>query len=103
MWGVRMSDLAFHVRQYVPNCADGDEMERRKSLLTARDYAVTLITKTKGLVAMDHAIEAREVADAFVFADVPIARLEIALSYCRHLVQAAFIADHLEREANSGL
>lgn len=98
-----MSDLAFHVRQFVPDCPDGDEMERRKSLLTARDYAITLITKTVEPVATDHAIAAREVADAFVFADVPVARLDIALSYCRHLVQCAFIADHLEREVSNGV
>jgi len=96
-----MSDLAFHVRKYVPDCLDGDEMERRKSLLTARDYAVMLITRTKAEIATDHAIAAREVADAFAFSDVPLARLDIALSYCRHLVQCAFIADHLEREAQS--
>lgn len=98
-----MSDLAFHIRQFVPDCQDGEELERRKSLLTARDYAITLITKTKSDTATDHAIAAREVADAFAFAEVPLARLDIALSYCRHLVQCAFIADHLEREASYGL
>jgi hypothetical protein len=98
-----MSDLAFHIRQFVPDCQDGDEMEQRQALLKARDYAVSLIPTRRELIAMDHAIAARDVADAFVFADVPVARLKIAVSYCRHLVQCAFISDHLEREAQSGL
>ena len=93
-----MSDLAFHVRQFVPDCTDGAEMGARQKLLIARDYAITLITTRRELVSMDHAIQARTVADHFVFADVPIHSLEVAVRYCRALEQCAFIADILELE-----
>lgn len=90
--------LAYHVRRYVPDCKDGDEMERRISLLIARDYAVSLLSKTRSEAATDHAISARETADAFCFAGVSVDRLDMAVNYCRKMVQCAFIADALEGE-----
>ena len=93
-----MSDLAFHVHQFVPDC-DGEELEQRKALLTARSYAADLRSKVWSRTALHHAADAQEMADAFAFADVPIDRLKIAVGYCRNLVHAAFLADHLEREA----
>lgn len=93
-----MTDLAFHVLQFVPDCTDPEEMEQRQALLKARSYAGTLCTSREAEMAYQHATLAREVADAFVFADVPTDRLKIAVGYCRNLVHAAFLADHLERE-----
>lgn len=90
-----MSDLAFHVRQFVPDCLDGDEMAARSALLTARDYAAKLRGTARSELAYDHAIAAHEMAGEFVFADVPIARLKLATAYCRNMVQAALIADNL--------
>ena len=98
-----MTDLSFHVRQFVPECTDPEEMELRQALLKARSYAGTLCTSRESENAYSHATLARDVADAFVFADVPVARLKIAVGYCRSMVQAAFLADHLEREAQNGL
>jgi hypothetical protein len=94
-----MSDLAFHVRSFVPDCQDGEELEQREALLKARDYAAMLRGRTDSPIATNHAIDAHECAGAYVFADVPVARLKIAVGYCRAMVQAAFLADHLEREA----
>lgn len=93
-----MSDLALHVRQFVPACADGDEMAQRTALLKARDYAARLRGTTISEMALAHAAEAHEIAGAFVFANVPIDRLKIAVAYARNLVQAAFLVEHLERE-----
>lgn len=39
-------------------------------------------------------------AGEFVFADVPADRLKIAVAYCRNLVHAAFLAEHLESEGS---
>ena len=96
-----MTDLSFHIRQFVPECTDPVEMEARQALLKARDYAAMLRSRTEGQLALSHATDAHEAASAFVFADVPTDRLRIAVSYCRNMVQAAFLADHLEREAQS--
>lgn len=74
-------------------------MEQRQALLKARDYAAMLRAQTDSAIATNHAIDAHECAGAYVFARVPVARLKIAVSYCRAMVQAAFLADHLEREA----
>lgn len=93
-----MSDLAFHIRQFVPDCADGEELEQREALLKARDFAAALRGRTEGSVATEHAIHAHELAGAFVFAPVPLPVLQMAVKYCRCMVQAAFIADHFERE-----
>ncbi|WP_271077902.1 hypothetical protein [Aurantiacibacter sp. MUD61] len=93
-----MTDLAFHVRQFVPNCADGEELEQRTALLVARDYAADLRGKVWSRTALHHAADAHELAGAMVFADVSADRLKIAVAYCRNLVHAAFLADHLERE-----
>ncbi len=92
-----MTDLAFHIRQFVPD-ADGAELEHRKALLKARDYAAALRGQTVGQLAYSHACDAHEMAGEFVFADAPAVRLEIAVKYCRHIVMAAFLADHLQGE-----
>ena len=94
-----MTDLSFHIREFVPACADGDEMEHRQALLKARDYASMLRAKVTSETARDHAIDANDIASEFVFADVPADRLKIAVAYCRNLVHAAFLADHLSGEA----
>lgn len=92
-----MSDLAFHIRQFVPDCADA-ELEQRQALLVARDYAADLRAKVTSETALAHAADAHEMAGAFVYADVPTDRLKIAVAYCRNLVHAAFLAEHLDRE-----
>ena len=94
-----MSDLSFHVRQFVPACTDGEEMEHRTALLKARDFAAAQRSKVCCDRAIDFACEAHQVAGEFVYADVPVNRLKIAVAYCRNLVQAAYLAEHLSGEA----
>lgn len=91
-----MSDLSFHVREFVPSCADGPEMDHRMALLTARDYASAIKARATGDASYDLACAAHEWAGQYVYADVPVARLEIVRNLCRSLVQAAFSAEHLE-------
>lgn len=90
-----MSDLSFHVREFVP-AAEGEELEHRIALLKARDYASALKGQALDDTAYDLACLAHEVAGEFVFADASLPRLKIAVTYCRNLVQAAFCATHLE-------
>jgi hypothetical protein len=92
-----MSDLSFHVRQFVPEC-EGEELEHRTALLKARDYAAFLRGKVTSDTALDHAVAAHDMAGAFVYADVSSDRLKIAVAYCRNLVHAAFLAEHLDSE-----
>lgn len=92
-----MSNMAFHIRQFVPDCG-GEELEHRTALLKARDYAASLRGQFVGELAHAHACDAHEMAGAFVFAPVPATRLKIAAAYCRCMVQAAFLAAHLEEE-----
>lgn len=94
-----MTDLLTQVRHFVPDCQDGDELEQRRALLKAREYAAMLRAQAEGDIAIEHAIAAHEAAGAYCYAKVPVARLKIAVGYCRAMVQAAFLADHLEREA----
>ena len=94
-----MSDLAFHIRQFAPD-AQGDELEHRMALLKARDYAASLRGQCPSERAADHACDAHEMAGAFVFAPVPVPRLKMAAAYCRCMVQAAFLAAHLDEEGN---
>ena len=96
-----MSDLAFHIREFAPDCADGPEMEQRQALLKARDYAAHLRSRVVSERALEHAVAAHEMAGEYVFADVSPARLEIAVAYCRNLVHAAFLADHLDEAASA--
>ena len=95
-----MSDLSFHIRQFVPACADGDEMEARTALLKARDFAAAQRGKVYSTEAINLSCEAHEAAGAFVYADVPVDRLKIAVGYCRNLVHAAYLAEHLSREGD---
>ena len=92
-----ISDLAFHILQFAPG-AEGEELEHRTALLKARDYAAWLRGRCQSERGFDHASDAHEMAGAFVFAPVPVARLEIAVAYCRCMVQAAFLAAHLDEE-----
>lgn len=92
-----MSDLAFAVREFVPDAADPD-LNSRIGLLKARDYAAGLLGVTGSDSAYDLAHMAHDVAGRFCYADVPPVRLELALKFCRHAVQAAFLADHLDWE-----
>ena len=89
-----MSDLAFHVRAFVP-AADGPELESRVALLRARDFAAGLLATTDRRDAYDLAQLAHETAGRFVFADAPERELRDALTLCRCCVQAAFCADRL--------
>lgn len=93
-----MSDLSFHVHHFVPT-AQGEELELRTALLKARDYASALKSRVASDTAYDLACAAHEWAGLYVYAEVPLPRLKIAVSLCRNLVQAAFSADHLEGEA----
>ena len=90
-----MTDLAFHIREFVPEC-DGEEMEQRVALLKARDYAAMLRARSRCEVARDHAMAAHDAAAEFVFSDASPDTLNTIRDYCRHLVQAAFLADQLE-------
>jgi hypothetical protein len=93
-----MTDLAFHVREFLPEC-QGEELEQRKSLLVARDYAADLRGKVWSRTALEHAATAHELADYFYKDETASPdRLKIALAYCRNLVHAAFLVDHLEQE-----
>jgi hypothetical protein len=94
-----MSDLSFHIRQFVPDC-EGPELEHRNALLIARDYAADLRAKVTSETALEHAAAAHQMAGEFVFADVPPDRLKIAVAYCRNLVHAAFLAEHLCNEGS---
>ena len=93
-----MSDLAFHVRQFVPACADGEELEHRTSLLKARDFAAAQRGKVFSDAAINLSYAAHETAGEYVYADVPVDRLKIAVAFCRHLVSAAYLAEHLSEE-----
>jgi len=92
-----MSDLAFHVRQFVPD-AEGEELEFRQNLLVARDYAANLRGNVHSAWALELAAEAHETAGDYVFRPTSIDRLKIVRAYCRNLVQAAMLADWLDRE-----
>ncbi|MEL7690538.1 hypothetical protein [Citromicrobium bathyomarinum] len=89
-----MSDLSFHIRSHLPEC-EGEELEHRIALLKARDYAAWLRTRVSSQVALAHAADAHEMASAYLYADVLPDILKVAVGYCRNLVHAAFLADHL--------
>jgi hypothetical protein len=90
------ASMVWQIREQMERGVEGEELQQRIALLKARHFAIGLITKSKSLAAGDHAIAAREVADAYAFAEVSTPRLDLAVKYCRHLVQCAFLADHLE-------
>lgn len=93
-----MSDLSFHVRQFVPDCADGEEMELRTSLLVARDYAAMLRSRVDTEWALTLAAKAQDMAGTFAFAKTSLDRLKVVRDYCRNLVQAAMLSDWMDRE-----
>ncbi len=93
----RDAALAFHIREFVPD-ASGEELEHRTALLKARDYAAAVRGQATSRLAYDHACSAHEIAGDFVFADVSADRLKIAVSYCRNLVHAAYLAEHLDSD-----
>lgn len=93
-----MSDMSFHIRQFVPACSDGEEMEQRTALLVARDFAAAQRGRLFSDWALALSAEAHAIAGQFVFAPVPVDRLTIAVAYCRNLVQAAYLAEHLSEE-----
>jgi hypothetical protein len=90
--------FAFHIHQFMPDC-QGEELEQRIALLKARGYSCTLMGSTVSELARGHAIDARNAADHFVYcpASTPVS-LNRAVLYCRHLVQCAFLAEHLDPE-----
>lgn len=92
-----MTDLSFHIRQFVPD-AQGEELEHRQALLTARDYAAALRGSVHSEWALTLAAEAHEAAGAYCFADESCDRLKIVVGYCRNLVHAAMLADWMDRE-----
>lgn len=92
-----MTNLAFHVRQFLPDCSDGEEMELRKSLLVARDYSAMLRSRVGTEWSLALAAEAHETAGEFAFGETSLDRLKVARDYCRNLVQAAMLADWFER------
>lgn len=95
-----MSDLSFHIRSFVPDC-EGEELQQRTALLKARDYAAALRARAVSERALEHAIDAHEMAGRFVFADVSSDRLKVAVAYCRNLVHAAYLAEHLDSEVGA--
>lgn len=90
-----MSDIAFHIRQFVPT-AEGVELEYRAALLKARDYAAASRGRAESSLAYDLACAAHEVAGEFLFADVSVPRLDLSVKLCRHLVSAAHLAEFLD-------
>lgn len=85
-----------HVRHYVPDAA-GEELESRIKLLKARDYGAALRGRTESLRAFNLAVEAHEVAGAFVFAiNESPERLGQAVKLARHLIMAAMQAELLD-------
>ena len=92
------SQDAVHVLHYVPN-ASGEELEHRIALLKARDWGAAMRGRTESLRAFNLAIEAHEVAGAFVFAlhEKP-ARLGQAAKLARYLVGAAMQAELLDAD-----
>ena len=93
-----MRDLAFHVRQFLPDCADGEVMEVRKSLLVARDYAALLRSRVSSDWALTLAAQAQDMAGTFAFAEASRDQLKVVRDYCRNLVQAALLSDWMETE-----
>tara|TARA_B100000378_G_scaffold141404_1_gene114214 strand:- start:21537 stop:21818 length:282 start_codon:yes stop_codon:yes gene_type:complete len=91
-----MSDLSFHVHQFVPDAA-GAELAHRIALLKARDYAAALRSRTPCEHSISLAAYAHEVAGDFVFASVDEPALKLAVIYCRAVLQAALAAETLER------
>ena len=63
-----MIDPTFYIRQLVPECADGEEMDLRKALLVARDYAAMLRSRVVTEWALTLAAEAHDLAGQFAFA-----------------------------------
>lgn len=92
-----MSELSFHVRQFVPDCADGEEMELRTALLVARDYAASLRSRVGTGWSLTLAAEAHEMAGEYAFAEASLDGLKVTRDYCRNLVQAAMLADWFAR------
>lgn len=76
--------------------AVGTAEEHRAALSTARDYCNKLTTTVMAPQAYAYATEAREIAETYMNAEVPAARLRIARDLARNLVMAAFLADHLD-------
>lgn len=94
-----MSDLALHVRRFVPS-AEGEELAHRITLLKVREYACALRGSTLSDCAYAHACEADAVAGDYVYARVPPATLEHAAHYCRYLLAAAKRAEILDSEGD---
>ena len=90
-----MSDLSFHVKQFVP-ASKGSDLEHRISLLQLRDYAAAMRSRTACEHALSLAAFAHDVAGDYVFADVPEPCLKLARNYCRAILQAALAAESME-------
>lgn len=87
--------MGLQIQDRMKRIVEPDELAHRISLLRARDYANELVLRTQTRDADDHAATVRDIASAFVFAEVPVERLVRAIAYCRALVECAVRADEL--------
>ena len=84
-------------RQFMPEGTDKAK-EHREALMVARDYAAMLCSRVRSESALEHAICARDVASTMAFAEASDSDLGIAVAYCRNLVHASYLAEHLASE-----
>ncbi|MFL0357563.1 hypothetical protein ACI5KX_13950 [Erythrobacter sp. GH1-10] len=90
--------LSKQVLHFFPE-AEGEESVHRIALLKACDYAGMIRCKPIGEIARHHAIDAQDAAYHFFYnAHATVQQLKLAVAYCRHLAQAAFIAEHIDPE-----
>lgn len=92
-----MGDLAYHVRHFMPN-VDERSIVYREALLVARDYAALRKAVATSEFGYACACEAHSTAGALVYADLSVDRLKVAVAYCRNLVHASYLAEHLSDE-----
>ncbi len=90
-----MRDLIFHVHQFRPD-SQGKDLELRTNLLRAMDYAAAMRGRYDRPRAYGYAADAHDLAGHYVFRNVPIHVLEMAVGACRALARAAQFVDALE-------
>ena len=96
-----MRDLSFHVHQFCPT-SQGEDLELRTRLLKAMDYAAAMRGKYHRPRAYGYSADAHDLAGHYVFRDVPIHVLKMAVDACRALAQAAQLVDALELIGEDG-
>lgn len=87
--------MAMQIQDRMRRIVDPDELAHRISLMKAREHACEMVLRTQTQDADDHAANARDIANAFLYSECPPERLARAVSYCRLLVQCAGAADAL--------